>query len=87
MSGMLSKGGTIRAPDGRSRRIEVAARMTNPLSHEVTALLGDWSSGSQTAYDKLVPLVYEEPHRIAHHYMNGERAGHTLQTTALVGQA
>jgi RNA polymerase sigma factor (TIGR02999 family) len=35
----------------------------------------------------LTPLVYDELHRLAHHYMSGERAGHTLQTTALVNEA
>jgi len=35
----------------------------------------------------LTPLVYEELHRLAHHYMSGEKAGHTLQTTALVNEA
>jgi RNA polymerase sigma factor (TIGR02999 family) len=33
-----------------------------------------------------VPIVYDELRRLAHHYMNGERAGHTLQTTALVNE-
>ena len=36
---------------------------------------------------ELVPIVYEELRRLAHHYMRGERAGHTLQTTALVNEA
>jgi len=37
--------------------------------------------------DALIPIVYEELRRLAHHYMRGERAGHTLQTTALVNEA
>jgi RNA polymerase sigma factor (TIGR02999 family) len=36
---------------------------------------------------KLTPLIYGELHRLAHHYMAGEEAGHTLQTTALINEA
>lgn len=61
--------------------------MTKPPPREVTQLLIDWSSGDQAAFDKLVPLVYEELRRLAHHYMSRENAGHTLQTTALVNEA
>ena len=61
--------------------------MTIPAAHDVTALLLDWSNGSDAAYEKLVPLVYEELHRIAHRYMSRERPGNTLQTTALVAEA
>jgi len=53
----------------------------------VTDLLIDWSNGDQTAYERLVPLVYTELHRLAHRYMRRERADHTLQTTALVNEA
>ena len=56
-------------------------------SHEVTQLLMDWGKGNQTAAEKLMPLVYEELHRLAHQYMNKERPGHTLQTSALVNEA
>jgi RNA polymerase sigma factor (TIGR02999 family) len=61
--------------------------MTQPATHEVTQLLIDWSNGDTTALDKLVPLIHEELRRLAHHYMSRERPGHTLQTTALVGEA
>jgi len=54
---------------------------------EVTRLLLAWSQGDRAALDKLIPLVSTELHRLAHHYMRGERAGHTLQTTALVNEA
>lgn len=47
----------------------------------------DWSDGDQAALDKLIPVVYQEMRRLAHHYMRQERAGHTLQTTALVNEA
>jgi RNA polymerase sigma-70 factor, ECF subfamily len=61
--------------------------MTKPPPKEVTQLLVDWSGGDQAAFDKLVPLVYEELHRLARRYMGREQAGHTLQTTALVNEA
>ena len=51
---------------------------------DVTALLGDWSRGNQSALNQLLPLVYAELRRIATRQIRGERAGHTLQPTALV---
>jgi RNA polymerase sigma factor (TIGR02999 family) len=54
---------------------------------EVTQLLLAWSHGDRAALDRLIPLVATELHRLAHHYMRRERAGHTLQTTALVNEA
>src|SRR5262249_43522853 len=61
--------------------------MTQTSPDQVTDLLVAWSEGDKAAYDKLVPLVYDELHRLAHRYMSGERPGHTLQTTALVDEA
>lgn len=58
-----------------------------PLPHDVTQLLVAWSNGDEAARDQLIPLVYEELHRLAHRYMNRERPGHTLQTSALVNEA
>jgi RNA polymerase sigma factor (TIGR02999 family) len=58
-----------------------------PSPHQVTQLLKDWGNGDQTARDQLMPLVYDELHRLAHRYMNRERPGHTLQTSALVNEA
>lgn len=54
---------------------------------EITGLLADWSNGSQTALDRLLPLVYDELCRLASAYMRRERSDHTLQTTALVHEA
>jgi RNA polymerase sigma factor (TIGR02999 family) len=54
---------------------------------KVTHLLMAWSEGDQSALKMLTPLVHDELHRLAHHYMKGERSGHTLQTTALVNEA
>src|SRR6266508_3169468 len=55
--------------------------------HEVTKLLKDWSSGDQTALDKLLPLVQDELHRLAHQHMRREGPGHILQTSALINEA
>ena len=52
----------------------------------VSRLLRQWHDGDPAAFEALVPLVYDELRRLAHHYMRGERAGHTLQTTALVNE-
>lgn len=54
---------------------------------DITELLLEWSAGNQEALQRLTPLVYGELHRLAHHYMAGERTGHTLQSTALVNEA
>lgn len=58
-----------------------------PDRQEVTRLLINWSQGDHAALEKLVPLVYEELRRLAHHYMMAQRPDHTLQTTALVNEA
>jgi RNA polymerase sigma-70 factor, ECF subfamily len=54
---------------------------------DVSSLLRAWTAGDQHALEKLTPIVYEELHRLARYYMNGERSGHSLQTTALVNEA
>jgi len=61
--------------------------MAGSGSPEVTQLLLAWSEGDQTAFDKLVPLVYAELHRLAKRYMRDERPEHTLQATALIHEA
>jgi RNA polymerase sigma-70 factor (ECF subfamily) len=53
----------------------------------VTQLLRDWSAGDKGAFDQLVPLVQAELRRLARRYVARERAGHTLQTSALVNEA
>jgi RNA polymerase sigma factor (TIGR02999 family) len=52
----------------------------------IPQLLADWANRDAAARERLVPIVYAELRRLAHHYMRGERAGHTLQTTALVNE-
>jgi RNA polymerase sigma-70 factor, ECF subfamily len=61
--------------------------MTTLSQQDVTGLLLEWRQGDRAALDKLTPLVYGELRRIAHRYMQQEREGHTLQTTALVNEA
>lgn len=53
-------------------------------SGDVTRLLQDVYEGDRDAFDRLMPLVYDELHRIARAKLRGERAGHTLDTTGLV---
>jgi RNA polymerase sigma-70 factor (ECF subfamily) len=58
-----------------------------PGSGDVSSLLQAWSDGDQQALALLTPIVYDELRRLAHRYMKRERAGHSLQTTALVNEA
>ena len=58
-----------------------------PASQNVTQLLLAWERGDEAARDELIPLVYDALRRIARHHLRGERAGHTLQTTALINEA
>jgi RNA polymerase sigma-70 factor (ECF subfamily) len=53
---------------------------------EVTQLLRAWSAGDAGAFDRVLPLVYEELHRMAARYLVGERSSVSLQTTALVNE-
>jgi len=58
-----------------------------PAAHDITGLLTAWSAGDQQAFDRLVPIVYDELRRIARSYMERESGGHPLQATALVHEA
>jgi RNA polymerase sigma factor (TIGR02999 family) len=53
----------------------------------VNVLLQAWREGDSSALDRAMPLVYQELHRLASHFMRGERAGHTLSPTDLVQEA
>jgi RNA polymerase sigma factor (TIGR02999 family) len=68
------------------RKWQAPAQMQLP-SEQITQLLQSWNQGDQGAIDKLVPLVYDELHRLAQGYMANERPSHTLQTTALINEA
>jgi RNA polymerase sigma factor (TIGR02999 family) len=58
-----------------------------PAPHQITGLLIDWRNGDQGALEQLIPLVHDELRRVARRHMARERAGHTLQATALVNEA
>jgi RNA polymerase sigma-70 factor, ECF subfamily len=55
-------------------------------SDDVTSLLQVWSEGDERAFDRLIPLVYDELHRMAHRYLARERADVSLQATGLVNE-
>ena len=61
--------------------------MQKPSSEEITGLLLAWGGGDREAFDRLVPLVYQELRQLAHRQMRRERSGDTFQTTALVNEA
>jgi len=53
---------------------------------EITTLLRAWSAGDADAFERVMPLVYGELHRMAARYLNGERSGTSLQATVLVNE-
>lgn len=61
--------------------------MATPPTPDITRLLVDWSEGRREALDQLMPVVYQELHKIAGSYLRRERAEHTLQPTALIHEA
>src|SRR5262245_64642660 len=58
-----------------------------PGPSEVSRLLRAWSLGEKAAFDELMPLVYEELRRIAKRQWRRQRAGQTLDATALIHEA
>jgi RNA polymerase sigma-70 factor (ECF subfamily) len=70
----------------KSTRLHDYEAKTPPCG-EVSGLLRAWSDGDRGALDRLTPIVYDEFRRLARCYMKRERAGHGLQTTALVNEA
>jgi RNA polymerase sigma-70 factor, ECF subfamily len=63
------------------------ATVGSDSSNGVTELLALWGRGDAVARDALIPLVYDELHRLAKHFLSRQRPGHTLQSTALVHEA
>jgi RNA polymerase sigma factor (TIGR02999 family) len=57
-----------------------------PKPHEITLLLRQWRTGDRDAEGQLFELLMPDLHRMAARYFRSERAGHTLQTTALVNE-
>ena len=68
-------------------KVKSETGMTSLTADNLTGLLIEWRQGDQAALNKLTPLVYDELRRIAHRYVQRERNGHTLGTTALVNEA
>jgi RNA polymerase sigma factor (TIGR02999 family) len=60
--------------------------MATRSAEGITQLLARWSNGEEKALDELLPLVYDELHRLAVTYLRRERREHTLQPTALVNE-
>jgi RNA polymerase sigma-70 factor, ECF subfamily len=73
MLALHSSGIVERTPDGTDRA-------------QITELLQGWSRGDADAFERVLPLVYDELHRIAARYLAGERTAITLQPTALVNE-
>jgi RNA polymerase sigma factor (TIGR02999 family) len=63
------------------------ASINEPTSQELTQLLREWSRGSHTAQERMIPLVYDELRRMAKRQLRRQPPGNTLQTTALVHEA
>ena len=63
------------------------ATMKAFMADNLTGLLLEWGEGDKAALNRLMPLVYDELRRIAHRYVQRERDGHTLQTSALINEA
>jgi len=65
---------------------DAEVKSVNPQG-EVTSLLAAWGGGDQNALNELMPLVYNELHRIARRSWNWQNEGNTLQPTALINEA
>jgi RNA polymerase sigma-70 factor (ECF subfamily) len=61
--------------------------VTQVSGRDITLLLRAWAGGNDSVLDELIPVVYNELRRLAHIQMAKERAGHTLQSDALVNEA
>lgn len=59
----------------------------SPDRQEVTLLLRQWTGGNKEALDRLMPLVYDQLHKLASSCLRSERPDHTLRATALVNEA
>jgi RNA polymerase sigma-70 factor (ECF subfamily) len=64
----------------------MASHSSAPAHGEITGLLRAWSEGSPAAFDQVMPLVYDELHRMAARYLAGERSSISIQATALVNE-
>jgi RNA polymerase sigma-70 factor (ECF subfamily) len=67
--------------------MQTAAQPGEPAVGDISALLRAWIGGDQSALERLAPIVYREIRGLTRRYMQRERPGHSLQTTALVNEA
>jgi RNA polymerase sigma factor (TIGR02999 family) len=65
----------------------LGVRLSQLTPNTVTKLLADWHAGDDEALRAIIPLVYDELRKVAHHHLQKERPDHTLQSTALVHEA
>jgi RNA polymerase sigma factor (TIGR02999 family) len=77
----------FRQTDGGKILMILTVVTESDASADVTQLLRAWANGDSAALERLTPLVYHELRRMARRYIRKERAGHTLQTTALLHEA
>ena len=61
--------------------------MPQPALPAINELLARWSAGDREAFRDVIPRLYDDLRKVAHHYLGKARPGHTLQTTALVHEA
>src|SRR5215510_12820184 len=76
-----------RAGDPDVQHLQRVDLQMSEQPENVTQLLLGWGNGDKEALDQLMPIVYDELRRQAARYLRRERAGHTLQTTALINEA
>jgi RNA polymerase sigma-70 factor (ECF subfamily) len=69
-----------------ARVLRMSRRAEGRGGGEVTKLLRAWSDGEADAFERVLPLVYDELHRMAARYLVGERSSISLQATALVNE-
>lgn len=69
------------------KRAENGLEWPIPTSDQVTRLLLEWGKGDEDALNRLIPLLHRDLLTIARRFMRGEKAGHSLQATALVNEA
>lgn len=72
--------------EGHRRSAFWRVRMNPNPPTDVTHLLLAWHEGDEEALERLLPIVYQELHQLAHRHMQQEAPGHILQTTALVNE-
>src|ERR1039458_3799389 len=83
----LKFGGSGAAVQFKGQAMQKTAQPGESAVSDISKLLRAWSGGDQNALETLTPIVYGELHRLARRFMERERPGHSLQTTALVNEA